>query len=78
VETPEPRPSDSRATRSPIYLIASVEGTLWAAAAYWVEDGVLHFITLKNEQRQMPLARVDRALTEQVNKERGVSLTLPQ
>lgn len=72
-----PRPQDNRTDSSPIYLIAEKDGVIRAALAYWVEGATLRWITLQKQQSQMPIDRVDRALTEQLNRERGVDFRLP-
>ncbi len=41
------------------------------------EDGNLHFITTKNERKQIPFSQLDRSLTEQLNRERHVTFHLP-
>jgi hypothetical protein len=80
---PEPDTGSDRGSaksspkRSPIYLIAGIDGIISAAVAYSVEGETLTFISLKGERRQIPLARVDRSFTQQLNEERGVSFSLP-
>jgi len=64
-------------SRSPVYLIATTDSVVWAALAYWIEDDVLHFVTSKNERKQIPLSQIDRPLTEQLNRERNIELRLP-
>jgi hypothetical protein len=73
----EQRQSETRATRSPVYLIALNTGIIWMAVAYWSEGGDLHFITTKNERKQIPFSQLDRSLTEQLNRERNVTFHLP-
>jgi hypothetical protein len=78
-ETPaaaETRQPTRDSGRSPIYLVALNESSIWAVRAYWTEGPVLHFLTLKNERKQVPLSQVDRALSEQLNSERGVEFHL--
>ena len=57
-----------------IYLIAARNGIVWAALAYWVDGPTLHFITVKGERKQFPLAQIDRELSEQFNRERKCAL----
>jgi hypothetical protein len=73
----EQRQPETRATRSPVYLIALNNGIIWMAVAYWSEDGNLHFITTKNERKQIPFSQLDRSLTDQLNRERHVTFHLP-
>jgi hypothetical protein len=68
---------ESRAGSSPIYLIAEKDGVIRAVWAYWVEGATLRWINLQKQQGQMPLDRLDRALTEQLNRERGVDFRIP-
>lgn len=71
------RQPEPQATRSQIYLIAARNGIVWAALAYWVEGQTLNFVTVKGERKQMPLAQIDRDLSEQFNRERNVPFRLP-
>jgi hypothetical protein len=61
----------------PIYLIATKGHVIRAAAAYWVEGSILHYVTLDHEARTVPLEDVDRALSAQLNRERRVQWSLP-
>jgi hypothetical protein len=72
-----PQQPEPTAGRSQIYLIAARDGIVWAALAYWTEGANLHFVTIKGEKKQMPLAQIDRDLSEQFNRERGVPFRLP-
>jgi hypothetical protein len=62
---------------SPIYLFALADHTIQAASSYRVEGGTLHFVTLQNEQKQVAIDSLDRELTMQLNRERGVAVRLP-
>jgi len=73
-----PAPAAGVSNSSPIYLIATKDQMIRAAATYWVEGRTLHFVTLQREEKQVPLDNVDRSLTLQLNRERHVSLQLPQ
>jgi len=63
---------------SPIYLIATKDQAIRAAAAYWVDGRTLHYVTLQHEEKQVPLDSVDRGFSLQLNRERRVSFQLPQ
>jgi hypothetical protein len=80
--TTPPRPSvsssSSTSTSSPIYLIATKDQVIRAAAAYWVDGNTLHYFTLQREEKQIPLDSVDRAFSQQLNRERNVQFQLPQ
>jgi hypothetical protein len=71
-------PAASASNSSPIYLIASKDQTIHAAAAYWVDGRTLHYVTLQREEKQVPLDSVDRSLSLQLNRERRVSFQLPE
>jgi hypothetical protein len=58
------------------YLIAARDGTIWLAREYRVEGGILHFATMSGNWKRLPLAEVNDALTEQLNRERGVAVDL--
>jgi hypothetical protein len=73
-----PEASASAPSGSPIYLIATKDNAIRAAAAYWVDGRTLHYITLQHEEKQAPLDSVDRGLTMQLNRERNVAFQLPQ
>jgi hypothetical protein len=62
---------------SPIYLIALRDNTIHAAAAYWVEGSVLHYLTLEHVHKQVALASVDRDLSLKLNRERHLVFVLP-
>ena len=63
---------------SPIYLFAMKDGVIRAAASYWVQNGTVHYVTLQHEEKTMPLTSLDRTLTNQLNRERHVNLSLGQ
>jgi hypothetical protein len=72
-----PQQPEPTGGRSQIYLIAARDGVVWAALAYWTEGANLHFVTIKGDKKQIPLAQIDRDLSEQFNRERGVPFRLP-
>jgi len=71
------RPSAAPSS-SPIYLIATKDQAIRAAASYWVDGKTLHYVTLQHEEKQVPLDTVDRDLSLQLNRERRVPFQLPQ
>jgi hypothetical protein len=75
-ETPSSWRPQARTDGAPVYLIALADGVIWAATAYWMDDGTLHFVTTKNERRSTPLSQLDRELTERLNRERGVDIRI--
>jgi hypothetical protein len=74
-----PAPSSgipSNDNNSPIYLIAMRDHTIQPAAAYWVTDGTLHYVTLDHVEKQVALNDLDREMTLRLNRERHVSMQL--
>src|SRR5579864_2687221 len=70
--------SSTQQYEPPIYLIAfKNQEVIRAAQAYWVERGILHYVTLQHEQKQAPLESVDRAFSNRLNRERRVDFRLP-
>ncbi len=51
-------------------FIAFPDGTVQIAIAYWAEGSTLHYVTRDKVQKQVAMASIDRALTEQLNRER--------
>jgi hypothetical protein len=73
-----PPPSQTNSTYVPtLYLIAFQDNSIRAALAYWTEGSTLRYVTLAHEQKQAPLASVDRVLSERLNGERHVLFRLP-
>ncbi|MBZ5580005.1 MAG: hypothetical protein LAP40_25890 [Acidobacteriia bacterium] len=62
---------------SPQYLIAFTDHTIRLAASYRVDGTTLHYMTPEREDKQAPLDTVDRALSQQLNRERRVPFQLP-
>ncbi|MGA3017937.1 MAG: hypothetical protein ABSF62_12520 [Bryobacteraceae bacterium] len=76
--TAQPAADDaSPATEPSHYLIACKDHTIYAAVAYWVDGGTLHYFTAGNTHNQVSLALVDRDLTARLNQEAGVEVKLP-
>ncbi|MBI3666440.1 MAG: hypothetical protein HY236_09505 [Acidobacteria bacterium] len=70
--------ADTSLERSSVYfLIAAKDGAVYSAAAYWVEDDTLHFITTDGRHDRLEMAEVDRALSEKLNQGRRVGFGLP-
>jgi len=68
---------DEPRNEKPIYLFAfKGQSSIRAAEAYWITGNTLHYVTLQHEQKQVPLDTVDRALTLQLNRQRGVDIRL--
>jgi hypothetical protein len=71
------RPTAQADSGPPVYLIAFRDHSIRAALAYWVQTGILHYVTVDHEQKQAPLNTVDRDLSAQLNRERRVAFSLP-
>jgi hypothetical protein len=62
----------------PLYLIAFTGGVIRAVLAYWVDGATLHYVSMDHQQMQAALSTVDRALSDRLNQERGVTFSLPR
>jgi hypothetical protein len=76
--TREPVPEPASVSEPSQYLIAFRDHTIYAAVAYWVDGGTLHYFTSGNTHNQVSLSLVDRELTERLNRESGLDLRLPE
>jgi len=82
-QQPEGRPL-SESMRAPsntegrptVYLVAMKSGEVYAALAYWLEDGTLHYITTKHAHNRASIELVDADLSKQLNQERGLDFSL--
>ena len=59
------------------YLLAFKDHSVYSAVGYWIDGDTLHYITSGNVHNQVSLSLVDRDLTAQLNKGRGMQVTLP-
>jgi hypothetical protein len=60
-----------------IFLIAMKDHTIYAASAYWVEDGTLNYVTIQGSQNSASMDLVDRELSRRLNRDRSVAFGLP-
>lgn len=77
---PETAPSDTtqaQPAEPTYYLLAFKDHSIYSAVGYWVDGDTLHYITTGNVHNQVSLSLVDRDLTAQLNKGRGVQVNLP-
>jgi hypothetical protein len=75
--SPSPAPAEQPA--DPVYFqIALKNGVTHSAASYWVFGDTLYYVDANGEERHVPLALVDRARSEQLNRSRGVDFGLPR
>ena len=69
--------ADAGAASEPsYYLIAFKDHTIYSAVAYYVQGDTLHYFTQGNVHNQASVALVDRDLTDQLNRERNVTMQL--
>lgn len=83
---PAPKPAAAPAPANPeqavdsskptITLLAFKDSTVVAAIAYWEQANEIHYVTNNFSKRIVPVASLDRALSEQLNKERKVEFKL--
>ena len=59
------------------FLIATKDRSVFSAAAYWVEGDELHYVTPRGKHEHLPLAKVDRELSEKLNENHKVQFRLP-
>jgi hypothetical protein len=83
---PEPPPSaawnagpaaQAKKYEDTLFLLAMKDGTIRAVLAYWVDGATVHYVTMEHEQKQTPLASLDRGLSVRLNRERNVTFQLP-
>ena len=77
-QTAAPAEERPLATKSWAYIIATKSGTVWIARDYAVRNGNVELTTTAGEKKTIPLAEIDRDTTEELNRERGVTVQLQQ
>jgi len=77
-QTAAPAEERPLATKSWAYIIATKSGTVWIAREYSVRNGNVQLTTTTGETKTVPLSDIDRDTTEQLNRERGVTVQLQQ
>jgi hypothetical protein len=60
-----------------LILIAFRDHSIVQALGYWMEGGVLHYVSVEHTLNQASLDLIDRALSQRLNDERGVEFKLP-
>jgi endonuclease YncB( thermonuclease family) len=60
-----------------VYGYPVKDHTIYSAVAYWVDGDTLHYFTSGNTHNQASLSLIDRDLTERLNKESGLDVSLP-
>jgi hypothetical protein len=76
---PEPTAADTAPPQpeAAYYLLAFKDHSIYSAVGYWVDGDTLHYLTTGNVHNQVSLSLVDRDLTSQLNKGRGLQVILP-
>ncbi len=77
-QAPSSGTDTTTSAESRYYLIALKDHTIYSAVAYYIEGDTLHYFTAGNVHNQASLSLVDRPLTEQLNRERNVTVQFPQ
>ena len=58
-------------------MLALKDGVIRDALSYSVEGKVLHYVDLDRTAKDVPLDRVDRSVSAELNRQRGVPFHLP-
>jgi hypothetical protein len=69
VQPPAPEP--------PHVLIALENGWVYAAVAYWVDNGTLHYVTTGGQHNQVSLELVNRRISARLNQGSQMPFVLP-
>lgn len=72
----EPSIRDKQVPTSRVTLLALKGGTIYAAAAYWLEEGEIFYVTPDGREDSFPFDELDWEVTVNLNAERGVGLLL--
>jgi len=75
---PQYSPAPQQQRGETIYLIAFKDHRITAAKAYWAEGDTLHYVTREGEHKQAPFDSIDRAFSEQLNRDRHVAFQMPR
>src|SRR5215472_4050817 len=62
-----PPATQAQKYETPLFLVAFKDGTIRAVLAYWVDGATVHYVSMDHEQKQAPLASIDRDLSERFN-----------
>lgn len=66
-----PTPQEEAMQSGHYYLIAYKDHSVYTALAYWMENGVLNYVTPQSVHNQVTIDRLDLDLTKQLNSRRG-------
>ena len=65
------------AAKQIVYLIAFKDGNIRAATRYWIDGNTLRYVTREGQERSASLETVDRAFSDQLNRDQHVEFKLP-
>ncbi len=71
-----PSPEEQAMNEGRYYLIAYKDHSVYTALAYWMENGVLNYVTPQSAHNQISLSLVDLDLTKQLNARRGLAFNI--
>ncbi len=60
-----------------LFFIALKDSSVYTAVAYWVQDGILNYVTPQGRHNQVSLDLVDRQVSERLNADRKLDFRLP-
>jgi hypothetical protein len=75
-QAPAPSPQDAAMSEGRYYLIAYKDHSVYTALAFWMENGVLNYVTPQNVHNQVSLDLLDLDLTKQLNTRRGLPFNI--
>lgn len=75
-QAPAPTPQEAAMSEGRYYLIAYKDHSVYTALAFWMENGVLNYVTPQNTHNQVSLDRLDLDLTKQLNARRGMPFNI--
>jgi hypothetical protein len=75
IEIPDASPPPE--SPSKVHLLVARAKAVHAMSAWWIEDGKIHFVTAQHDLGSVALHDIDRPATERLNRQRGLTLTLP-
>lgn len=73
----ESSPRPAAADDQILFFVALKDSSVYTAVAYWVEDGMLHYVTPQGRHNQVSLDLVDRDVSSRLNAGRKVEFHLP-
>jgi hypothetical protein len=75
-QAPAPTPEEQAMSEGRYYLIAYKDHSIYTALAFWMENGVLNYVTPQNAHNQISLDLLDLDFTKQLNARRGLAFNI--